>query len=453
MGSENNKKRSEDNDKAQELCLNVSKNPESIDDDSLKDFCLGEQRDKLKSDEEREHLDNVCESFRQYATFVRSNRAGQVARISSLPPAHLNLLPQSLLQGTPEWKIRNLAIEEGELRNQFFFDSMLRHAGLPNSQDERSNKVDSNGNKIVWATDESIGKVHSVLKSASRDWSKEGLSERMMAYQPIINGVKKHIPLKKGDNEKPPRILVPGAGLGRLALEIYSMGYEVQGNEFSLHMLLASNFILNGCSSESFAISPWISSTRNVCRAADTSRPILVPDIDPALVILGPDNDNSPCIPPDFSMVAGEFVSIYSKPEEHGKWQGVASCFFLDTAPNIVEYLQVIWNMLEDNGIFINFGPLLFHWSGPSRRPDDMSHKNYLLKHSDMDERYLESVEMSWDDICEVLYNIGFEIIEQSIGSKARYTADLRSFMNSDFRCVYVVCRKVMNRSSSPSMK
>jgi len=121
MGSENNKKRSEDNDKAQELCLNVSKNPESIDDDSLKDFCLGEQRDKLKSDEEREHLDNVCESFRQYATFVRSNRAGQVARISSLPPAHLNLLPQSLLQGTPEWKIRNLAIEEGELRNQFFF--------------------------------------------------------------------------------------------------------------------------------------------------------------------------------------------------------------------------------------------------------------------------------------------------------------------------------------------
>ncbi len=62
------------------------------------------------------------------------------------------------------------------------------------------------------------------------------------------------------------RVLVPGAGLGRLALEIASKGkynlwyllirsgirltpnlpgYAAQGNEFSYHMLFASNFILN----------------------------------------------------------------------------------------------------------------------------------------------------------------------------------------------------------------
>ena len=40
-------------------------------------------------------------------------------------------------------------------------------------------------------------------------------------------------------------VLVPGAGLGRLAYEIARVGYTCQGNEFSLFMLFASNFILN----------------------------------------------------------------------------------------------------------------------------------------------------------------------------------------------------------------
>ena len=41
------------------------------------------------------------------------------------------------------------------------------------------------------------------------------------------------------------KVLVPGAGLGRLALEIARQGYTCQGNEFSLFMLFASNFVLN----------------------------------------------------------------------------------------------------------------------------------------------------------------------------------------------------------------
>ena len=40
-------------------------------------------------------------------------------------------------------------------------------------------------------------------------------------------------------------MLVPGAGLGRLAFEIARCGYSCQGNEFSLFMLFASNFVLN----------------------------------------------------------------------------------------------------------------------------------------------------------------------------------------------------------------
>ncbi len=43
------------------------------------------------------------------------------------------------------------------------------------------------------------------------------------------------------------QVLVPGAGLGRLAFEIARRGFNCQGNEFSLFMLFASNFVLNKC--------------------------------------------------------------------------------------------------------------------------------------------------------------------------------------------------------------
>lgn len=42
-------------------------------------------------------------------------------------------------------------------------------------------------------------------------------------------------------------ILVPGAGLGRFAWELRKRGFSVTGNEFSIYMLLASNYLLNAC--------------------------------------------------------------------------------------------------------------------------------------------------------------------------------------------------------------
>ena len=54
-----------------------------------------------------------------------------------------------------------------------------------------------------------------------------------------------HISLRHGSDTKAINILVPGAGLGRLTHEFARRGYNCQGNEWSLFMLLASNFVLN----------------------------------------------------------------------------------------------------------------------------------------------------------------------------------------------------------------
>ena len=47
------------------------------------------------------------------------------------------------------------------------------------------------------------------------------------------------------------------------------------------------------------------------------------------------------------SMCAGDFVEVYSKPDQAGSFDCVATCFFLDTAHNILQYMQIIRHILK----------------------------------------------------------------------------------------------------------
>lgn len=234
-----------------------------------------------------------------------------------------------------------------------------------------------------------------------------------------------------------------------MAFELTSLGYRVQGNEFSLYMLLASDFILNGAVAtpdRPLKISPWLLESRNVHRPTDPVRFVQIPDVDPWTVLssssVNSDSDGN-SIGPEFSMAAGDFFSIYNHPKEIGQWDAVVSCFFLDAVPCIVENLQLIHRMLRPGGILVNFGPLLFHWSGPAMRPDDRSVEEYKARYSHLDARYMCSVDMSYEDVKEVLANIGFEMIEEKTGIKCLYTADKRSMMNMVYRCVNFVARRL----------
>ena len=100
-------------------------------------------------------------------------------------------------------------------------------------------------------------KLQSTLKQFVRDWSEAGKEEREMCYAPILKELEDLYPANNKDNSADTdsgidtsyrnnvKILVPGAGLGRLAYDIAKMGFECQGNEFSLYMLFGSNYVLN----------------------------------------------------------------------------------------------------------------------------------------------------------------------------------------------------------------
>ena len=47
------------------------------------------------------------------------------------------------------------------------------------------------------------------------------------------------------------------------------------------------------------------------------------------------------------SMVAGDFAEVFSRPDQAETFDAVVTCFFLDTAHNIIEYMEVIRHALK----------------------------------------------------------------------------------------------------------
>jgi carnosine N-methyltransferase len=394
-------------------------------------------------EEERLHFQAVCEAYRQYAPFAMAQLTNRQYRLQALPDSHRQYLPPRLTPGNDvEKKAATKAFRDATIRNQFCLDCILRHAGQPHSQQQAQNHHPP----LQTITDDQISKVSSVLKSLARDWSKEGKQEREAAYLPIKTLVQKYLPNNTRSPTPPPppppRICVPGSGVGRLAFDLRERGYSVQGNDFSLYMLLGSDFILNNggiCNPERpLSISPWLLESRNRSSWKNELRTVHIPDVDPMALFLSQQDDSSI----DFSMAAGEFNAIYSHPKEHDQWDCVTSCFFLDACPNMIETLRVIYNMLRPGGFLIHLGPLLYHFSGPSLRPDDGTWQRYRDRYSHLDELYMTSIDLAYDDVREILVNIGFEILEEERDIECYYTADALSMMTTQYRCVSFVARK-----------
>ncbi|KAK2351326.1 S-adenosyl-L-methionine-dependent methyltransferase superfamily protein [Trifolium repens] len=62
-------------------------------------------------------------------------------------------------------------------------------------------------------------------------------------------------------------------------------------------------------------------------------------------------------------MCGGDFIEVYSDPNQKGAWDAVVTCFFIDTAHNSVEYIEIISQILKDGGVWINLGPLFYHFA------------------------------------------------------------------------------------------
>lgn len=194
------------------------------------------------------------------------------------------------------------------------------------------------------------------------------------------------------------------------------------GNEFSYQCLFTSHMILNATSGAGcFTVHPWVHEASNHVRHEDMVRGIAIPDVDPAgLLDANPESQ--------LSMAAGDFVAVYSTPRNAGAWDAVLTCFFIDTAPVLHEYIDAISHMLRPGGLWINLGPLLYHWQNAvaSAAPD--AEGEGLV--GGVDERYLRSVELPYADVRYAILASGFDIVSESVG-RSSYAANPRGLMRN----------------------
>ncbi|KAJ3603566.1 hypothetical protein NHX12_028311 [Muraenolepis orangiensis] len=347
---------------------------------------------------ERQHFWRVIDAFRYYKVHVQEQVKRAECQYRSLTQRH-----QLLLTGV----LPNLThISQCVDHNQDVLHAIVHNCIHMFENMEYGEEDDLKKQPPPSTFD--MDKLKSTIKQFVRDWSEVGQAERDTCYLPIIREIQRLFPSDQYDVSKL-RVLVPGAGLGRLAWEIARLGYMCQGNEWSFFMLFASNFVLNRCEQvNSLILYPWIHQFSNNKKSSDQTRSVSFPDIDP----------QSLPTTSDFSMVAGDFLEVYTEPDS---WDCVATCFFIDTAHNVLDYLETIWKILKPGGVWINLGPLLYHFENMA---------NEL------------SIELSYEEIRSAIIKYGFHLEVERESMQTTYTENDRSMLRYVYDCVFFVARK-----------
>jgi carnosine N-methyltransferase len=287
------------------------------------------------SEEELEysHWYDVMRTFLMYEDFMELDiRQRQL---------HLNRLSEQLASALPPSSFEKIdRVAHASQVNQRLFEEIVAfqdYGFAPRTR--RSEPVEKfKGPRVHYSQ---MHRNQAVLHSLAREWSAYGAHERSQAFQPLLDALRRKLPVSSS-NLYHQRVLVPGCGLARLPLEIASCGYACEANEYSMFMLTASHFVLNGISrAASIPIYPWIDRVSNVVNLSDVFEPLLIPDISPVQlmnscpIVASPSNDE-----PDFmrfTMAAGNFVELYGGEAQAGTWDAIVTCFFLDTAPVVME--------------------------------------------------------------------------------------------------------------------
>ncbi|GAB7353221.1 hypothetical protein MBLNU459_g3741t1 [Dothideomycetes sp. NU459] len=408
--------------------------------------------DPLSDPEEKRVLYAALDSFRQYRHAAHYNIT-HLRRQSfySLPSTQMSLLSSDPFNLTKTFDAVDDAIDV----NADIADAVLA-IGL--------NTYGIDPENSQWkgtATPGDMDKVRSTIRQLYRDWAAEATQERSDSFEPILAALNKSYSHLSPAQRSHINVLVPGAGLGRLAFEVNRTGYAVEGNEISYHQLLASNWILNYTrSAGAHELFPWALNFSNHTRRAHQLQKVLVPDVWPGQAL----DDASRALGSEvhaydrMSMSSGDFCVLYKGPEHAGAFDAVTTCFFIDTAPNLIAYIETVGHCLKTGGVWINLGPLLWHFEAGSTPADAKKQKNDATQSGrtaqggsrgglsfETNQGIGEpgSFELADEEVVRLVEHFGFEIVEhRPTGSEAGYIQDPRSMLQNTYRPSFWTARK-----------
>ncbi|KAE8554102.1 hypothetical protein EYB25_002640 [Talaromyces marneffei] len=412
--------------------------------------------DPFADEEERRVLFAAFDSFRLYRRTAHLNTTHRRRQsFYALPSAHWQMLsepPFSLLDTFNQ-------VDDAIDANADIADEILA-AGLQSfGLSSAPNTNDSDPEQTAWhgtATSADVGKAHSTIRQFYRDWSEEGRREREVCYDPVLAVLNQSFE----ESSRPRsdyRVLVPGAGLGRLVFDLCAVGYAAEGNEISYHQLLASSWVLNHSrGAKQHALYPFAVHFSNILSRKQQLQKIMIPDVHPASAMSLARNEDGSTSFGGMSMSAADFIALYSSESQRHAFDAVATVFFIDTSPNLIRYIETIKNCLKPGGLWINVGPLLWHFENEKRRTTaDNEHGTESAL--DGDEHALVAshndgigepgnVELSEEEVFHLVQRMGFTIETQQAPEERPYCGyiqDPESMLQNLYRPSIWVARKV----------
>jgi len=207
----------------------------------------------------------------------------------------------------------------------------------------------------------SYGSIASVNLHLLRDFSEQCAHVGTSTYGPAIEELKKLIPSCKGD------VLLPGCGLGRLALDCAREGFTVEANDASRIFLTVADYILNRppVGASIYPVAHVFSENWSL---EEQYIEVEVPKPSPQEIAGGGSGGYAATAgaSPKFVLVPGDFVKTYGVGcPGHRKFDAILTCFFIDTASDVAELFQVMDSLLKVGGVWLNVGPL--NWRKEAR--------------------------------------------------------------------------------------
>lgn len=284
-----------------------------------------------------------------------------------------------------------------------------------------------------------MDKARSTIRQFYRDWSAEGAVERDACNGPVFRALEAE--KARDDGSARPeqlKVLVPGAGLGRLVFDLCQKGYHSEGNEISYHQLLASSYVLNSVErAGQHTIYPWIHSFSNHANRQNQFKSYAIPDIQPQQALANTKGIGS------MQMCAADFLCLYGDEAHADQYDAVAAVFFLDTAPNLIRYLEVIRHCLKPGGVLINVGPLLWHWE--NLVPGNQGYDGDTNEGDHGDSLGIAepgSFELCADEVIALVEKMGFVVETQETGIHTPYVQDPDSMLRTAYQANHWVARK-----------
>ena len=244
-----------------------------------------------------------------------------------------------------------------------------------------------------------------------RDWTLESKPERDNNYGNVLKEVKKYFNfddknLMKNKNFK---ALVPGTGCSRMAFELAKRNFDVEANDFCFIYILCDDYLFNYSHKNEFQFCPSIHSfTHSYSESAVTKR-YSFPDVDIR-------EELKKCEAKPITFIKGDFLLKYKGIKD--KYDLIVTLFFIDVSKNIVEYVEIMHDLLKKGGVWVNLGCLDYFHS-----------------------RFHNSIDLTWDELRQVILNYDFDI-KNEVADFVPYGVKVGSMISDSYGTVFFTAVK-----------